>query len=83
MNLVQAEKGKEQRSFARNIQHRRTDQTDRTFVRKKGRYTEEMSVLCFAGLFRSKELLNGRLRNIKFQGDHMQIHVRCSKTDLF
>ena len=40
-------------------------------------------VLSFAGLFRSKELLNIRMRDIKWFNDHFVINVPQSKTDVY
>ena len=42
-----------------------------------------MCVLSFAGLFRSKELLNIRIRDIKWFDDHFIINVPESKTDVY
>ena len=39
-----------------------------------------MSVLSFAGLFRSKELLNIRLCDVSLKDDHIKIHVPSRKT---
>lgn len=42
-----------------------------------------MMVLSFAGLFRSKELLNIRVCDVHFESDHMRIRVPSSKTDVY
>ena len=42
-----------------------------------------MCVLSFAGLFRSKELLDIRMRDIKWFDDHFVINVPQSKTDVY
>ena len=42
-----------------------------------------MSVISFAGLFRSKELLNIRVCDVSLKGDHVKIHVASSKTDVY
>lgn len=42
-----------------------------------------MCVLSFAGLFRSKELLNMRVRDIICFDDHLVINVPESKTDIY
>ena len=42
-----------------------------------------MCVLSFAGLFRAKELLNIRLRDIMWFEDHFVINVPESKTDFY
>ena len=42
-----------------------------------------MCTLCFAGLFRSKELLNIRVCDLKIFTDYLVIHVPTSKTDVF
>lgn len=42
-----------------------------------------MSVMSFAGLFRSKELLNMRVCDVSLQEDHIKIHVPSSKTDVY
>ena len=42
-----------------------------------------MCALSFAGLFRSKELLNIRICDIKVFTDYIIIHVPCSKTDVY
>jgi len=41
-----------------------------------------MCTLSFAGLFRSKELLNIKLCDMKLFTDYIIIHVPCSKTDV-
>ena len=45
--------------------------------------TATMSVICFAGLFRAKELLNIRLCDIALHDDHIKIHIPYSKTDIY
>ena len=45
--------------------------------------TATMSVICFAGLFRAKELLNIRLCGIALHDDHIKIHIPYSKTDIY
>ena len=42
-----------------------------------------MCILSFAGLFRSKELLNIRVRDIEWFDDHFVVHVPESKTDIY
>ena len=42
-----------------------------------------MSVISFAGLFRSKELLNIRVCDVSLKDDHVKIHVASSKTDVY
>lgn len=42
-----------------------------------------MCTVSFAGLFRSKELLNIRICDITLFNDHFIIHVPCSKTDVY
>ena len=42
-----------------------------------------MSVLSFAGLFRSKEFLNIRVCDVSLKDDHVKIHVPSSKTDVY
>ena len=42
-----------------------------------------MSVISFAGLFRSKELLNIRVRAVSLKDDHVKIHVPSSKIDVY
>ena len=42
-----------------------------------------MFILSFAGLFRSKELLNIRVRDIEWLDDHFVVHVPESKTDIY
>ena len=42
-----------------------------------------MCLLSFAGLFRSKELLNIRIRDIKWFDDHFIIDVPESRTDVY
>ena len=45
--------------------------------------TATMNVLSFAGLFRSKELLNIGLCDVSLKEDHIKIHVPSSKTDVY
>ena len=42
-----------------------------------------MSVISFAGLFRSKKLLNIRVCDVSLKDDHAKIHVASSKTDVY
>ena len=42
-----------------------------------------MFAVCFAGLFRAKELLGIRVCDIQFESDHARIHVPTSKTDVY
>ena len=42
-----------------------------------------MSVISFAGLFRSKELLSIRVCDVSLKDDHVKIHVPSSKTDVY
>ena len=42
-----------------------------------------MSVISFAGLFRSKKLLNIRVCDVSLKDDHVKIHVASSKTDVY
>ena len=42
-----------------------------------------MSVISFAGLFQSKELLNIRVCDVCLKDDHVKIHVASSKTDVY
>ena len=42
-----------------------------------------ISVISFAGLFRSKKLLNIRVCDVSLKDDHVKIHVASSKTDVY
>lgn len=42
-----------------------------------------MSVVSFAGLFYSTELLNICVRDVSLQEDHIKNHVPCSETNVY
>lgn len=42
-----------------------------------------MSLICFTGLFRSKELLDIKVGHLTFERDYVAVHVPSSKTDIY